>query len=90
MASTRSELKGRGGLPFELEQAVCQGEIGTGISGASKRVPIFLHDVGKKVSFYFGQELKQTGELEPSLGGLARLRPRCRDCSLISALNHSV
>jgi hypothetical protein len=34
LASTRSELKGRGGLPFELEQTVCQGEIGTGISGA--------------------------------------------------------
>ena len=38
--------------------------IGTGISEASKRVPIFLHDVrgGKQVSSYFGQELKQTQE----------------------------
>ena len=35
-------------------------EIGTGISEASKRVPIFLHDVrrGKQVSSYFGQELR--------------------------------
>ena len=33
-------------------------EIGTGISEASKRVPVFLHDVrgGKQVSSYFGQE----------------------------------
>jgi hypothetical protein len=31
-------------------------EIGTCISEASKRVPIFLHDVrgGKQMSFYFG------------------------------------
>jgi hypothetical protein len=31
-------------------------EIGTGISEASKRVPIFLHDVrgGKQASSYFG------------------------------------
>jgi hypothetical protein len=38
--------------------------IGTGISEASKRVPIFLHDVrgGKQVSSYFGQELRQTQE----------------------------
>ena len=38
-------------------------EIGTGISEASKRVPIFLHDVrgGKQVSSYFGQELRQVG-----------------------------
>ena len=38
--------------------------IGTGISEASKRVPIFLHDVrrGKQVSSYFGQELRQTKE----------------------------
>ena len=36
--------------------------LGTGISEASKRVPIFLHDVrgGKQVSSYFGQELRQT------------------------------
>ena len=36
-------------------------EIGTGIFEASKRVPIFLHDVrgGKQVSSYFGQELRQ-------------------------------
>ena len=38
--------------------------IGTGISEASKRVPIFLRDVtgGKQVSSYFGQELRQTQE----------------------------
>jgi hypothetical protein len=38
--------------------------IGTGISEASKRVPIFLHVVrgGKQVSSYFGQELRQTQE----------------------------
>jgi hypothetical protein len=36
--------------------------IGTGISEATKRVPIFFHDVrgGKQVSSYFGQELRQT------------------------------
>ena len=39
-------------------------EIGTGISEANKRVPIFLHDVrgGKQVSSNFGQELRQTQE----------------------------
>ena len=37
-------------------------EIGTGISEASKRIPIFFHDVrgGKQVSSYCGQELRQT------------------------------
>jgi len=38
--------------------------IGTGIPEASKRVPIFLHDVrgGKQESSYFGQKLRQTQE----------------------------
>jgi hypothetical protein len=49
-------------------------EIGTGISEASKKVPIFLHDVrgGKQVSSYFGQELSQGQELRQV--GLNRLR----------------
>jgi hypothetical protein len=36
----------------------------TGVSEASKRVPIFLHDFkgGKQVSSCFGQELRQTQE----------------------------
>ena len=46
-------------------------EIGTGISEASKRVPVFLHDVrgGKQVSSYFGQELRQAqGNWDQALG----------------------
>ena len=50
---------------------VRHGEIGTGISEASKRIPIFFHDVrgGKQVSSYFGQELRQAqGNWDQALG----------------------
>ena len=46
-------------------------EMETGISEASKRVPIFLHDYrgGKQVSSNFGQELRQTqGNSDQALG----------------------
>ena len=51
-------------------------EIETGISEPSKRVPIFLHDVreGKPSEFLSWTETQtNTGELGPSLGGLASL-----------------
>ena len=42
-------------------------EIGSGISEASKRVPVFLQDVrgGKQVSSYFGQDLGQAQRTMP-------------------------
>ena len=48
--------------------------IGTGISEASKRVPIFSFATqgGKQVSSYFQQELRQGQKLRQ--GGLNRLR----------------
>jgi len=52
-------------------------EIETGISEQSKRVPIFLHDVreGKPSEFLscWTETQTNTGELGPSLGGLASL-----------------
>ena len=40
-----------------IKSTVGNREMGTGISEASKRVPIFLHDVrgGRQASFYFRQ-----------------------------------
>jgi hypothetical protein len=48
--------------------------MGTGVSEASKRVPIFSFATqgGKQVSSYFGQDLRQGQELRQ--GGLNRLR----------------
>ena len=57
-----------------LEITVLHRGMGTGISEASKRVPIFSFATqgGKQVSSYFGQDLRQGQELRQ--GGLNRLR----------------
>ena len=67
-------------------------EIGAGIFEASKRVPIFLHDVrgGKQVSSYFGlrqgQELTQVGLNRLRFGSLLHglsltVKDKCSFCA---------